>query len=145
MMDITQTRTYIFSSDKDTRSQQENQTEYLKAEQLLKQYGFSPLKTFGKYQGRTEDCFLVSVDSRSEWEIQLLETLIFDKLQQDALIYQGQAGTYVLKQVTYSPEVAGYVFTHSRSTRAKLEDPPARPKTDHTYIPHKGKFLYLEF
>lgn len=145
MRDITQARTYIFSSDKATRSQQENQKQYQKAEAILKQYGFTPAKTHGKYNGRTENAFLLSVDSRSEWEIQLLETIIFHKLQQDAIIYQENAGTYVLKQLTYAPEVEAYCFRYTRSTRAKLEDPPATAGTDHTYIPHKGKFLYLEF
>lgn len=145
MLDITQTRTYIFSSDKDTRSQQENQTEYLKAEQILEQNGFEPLKTFGKYQGRTENCFIVSVDTRSEWQASLLECLIFGRFQQDSLIYQEESGGYVLMERRYRTYEEGYGFKYTRTNRAKLEDPPARPETDHAYIPHKGKFLYLEF
>ena len=130
---------YIFSSDKENRTESENRKVYADAFRKLQARGYEVHQTFGKFQGTIEDAFIVTVsDSDAKAGNDLVDFILLG-LQQDAYITQDAHGRFALNAYINR----GIVITPA--TYKNVLNPPAHEAKDYTYLPKNGKYLYLRF
>lgn len=139
MQHISNHTNYIFSSDKDNRTPALNRQVYAETFEDLKRKGYNPTQTFGQFQGKIENAFIVTVSNSDPQAQRNLHSYIARKLLQDAFIAQDAYGRFSLNTFKNG------AFIATGATYKNVLHPPARPNEDYTYLPKNGKYLYLRF